>query len=151
MRTGAPWRDLPSDYGPWQTVYGLFRRWQRQGVRFRLLTLLQVRAEMAGLIVWDVNVDSTICRAHQHAAGGHRDGAGQEEPPGGAATEPDDHGLGRSRGGFTTKIRKALGLGRARAADVSLGLWCPLAEPAVQAARPAGAVSRGCSCRCGRP
>ncbi|MFE3138469.1 transposase [Streptomyces scopuliridis] len=32
MRTGAPWRDLPCEYGPWQTVYGLFRRWQRHGV-----------------------------------------------------------------------------------------------------------------------
>ncbi|MEU2951011.1 transposase [Streptomyces xanthochromogenes] len=30
-RTGAPWRGLSSEYGPWQTVYGLFRRWQRQG------------------------------------------------------------------------------------------------------------------------
>ncbi|GHG45109.1 hypothetical protein Shyd_85550 [Streptomyces hydrogenans] len=30
-RTGAPWRDLPQEYGPWQTVYGLFRRLQRDG------------------------------------------------------------------------------------------------------------------------
>ncbi|MEU3496918.1 IS5 family transposase [Kitasatospora cineracea] len=107
VRTGAPWRDLPSEYGPWQTVYGLFRRWQRQGVWARLLTLLQVRADALGLISWDVSVDSTICRAHQHAAGARRDGAGQKEPPGGAASEPDDHGLGRSRGGFTTKIHLA--------------------------------------------
>ncbi|MER5928588.1 IS5 family transposase, partial [Streptomyces mirabilis] len=52
----------------------------------------------------EVNVDSTICRAHQHAAGARRDGQVQKEPPGGARPEPDDHGLGRSRGGFTTKI-----------------------------------------------
>jgi len=88
-------------------VYGLFRRWQRQGVWGRLLTLLQAQADEAGLITWEVNVDSTICRAHQHAAGARRDGAGQEEAPGGVAIEPDDHGLGRSRGGFTTKLHLA--------------------------------------------
>lgn len=107
VRTGVPWRDLPPEYGPWQTVYGLFRRWQRQGVWARLLTLLQARADEAGLITWEVNVDSTICRAHQHAAGARRDGAGQKEAPGGVAVEPDDHGLGRSRGGFTTKLHLA--------------------------------------------
>jgi hypothetical protein len=83
------------------------RRWgsvEHQGVRARLLTLLKARADAVGLIAWKVNVDSTICRAHQHATGARRDGAGQKEPPGGVATEPDDHGLGRSRGGFTTKI-----------------------------------------------
>ncbi|WP_435879830.1 IS5 family transposase, partial [Streptomyces flaveolus] len=104
VRTGVPWRDLPPEYGPWQTVYGLFRRWQRRGVWARLLTLLQARADEAGLITWDVNVDSTICRAHQHAAGARRDSAGQREAPGGVAIEPDDHALGRSRGGFTTKL-----------------------------------------------
>ncbi len=48
-----------------------------------------------------------ICRAHQHAAGARRDGQAQKEPPGGARAEPEDHGLGRSRGGFTTKIHLA--------------------------------------------
>jgi transposase len=107
VRTGVPWRDLPVEYGHWQTVYGLFRRWQREGVWAGILTALQSRAEAAGLITWEVNVDSTVCRAHQHAAGARRDGAGQKEPPGGVRTEPDDHGLGRSRGGFTTKIHLA--------------------------------------------
>ncbi len=107
MRTGAPWRDLPSEYGPWQTVYGLFRRWQRDGTWPGLLTRLQARADAAGLITWEVNVDFTICRAHQHAAGARRDGHAQNEPPGGTSIEPDDHGLGRSRGGFTTKIHLA--------------------------------------------
>lgn len=62
VRTGAPWRDLPAEYGPWQTVYGLFRRWQRQGVWAAVLSGLQARADAAGLITWEVNVDSTICR-----------------------------------------------------------------------------------------
>ncbi len=90
-------------------MYGLFRRWQRRGVWARLLTLLQARADAAGLIFWEVNVDSTICRAHQHAAGAHRRSAVQKEPepPGGVSTELEDHGLGRSRGGFTTKIHLA--------------------------------------------
>ncbi|MFB7750215.1 IS5 family transposase [Streptomyces sp. NPDC056121] len=107
VRTGVPWRDLSAEYGRWQTVYGLFRRWQREGVWGRILTVLQARADAAGLITWEVNVDSTICRAHQHAAGARRDGAGQKQPPGGTGTEPDDHGLGRSRGGFSTKIHLA--------------------------------------------
>lgn len=107
VRTGVPWRDLPVEYGHWQTVYGLFRRWQRAGVWARILVESQVRADTAGRIEWSVNVDSTVCRAHQHAAGARRDGAQQKEPPGGGRTEPDDHGLGRSRGGFSTKIHLA--------------------------------------------
>ncbi|MFH8379065.1 IS5 family transposase [Streptomyces cyaneofuscatus] len=107
VRTGAPWRDLPTEYGPWQTVYGLFRRWQRNGVWSSVLTGSQARADAVGLITWDVNVDSTICRAHQHAAGARRDGRAQKESPGGHQAEPDDHGLGRSRGGWTTKIHLA--------------------------------------------
>lgn len=83
------------EYGPWQTVYGLFRRWQRDGVWSVVLTGLQARADAAGLITREVNVDSTICRAHQHAAGARRDGQAQKEPPGGMVAEPDDHGLGR--------------------------------------------------------
>ena len=49
-------------------------------------------------------MDSTIARAHQHAAGARREGDLQAEPPGGTATEPGDHALGRSRGGLTTKL-----------------------------------------------
>lgn len=107
VRTGAPWRDLPSEYGPWQTVSGLFRRWQRDGTWTKLLTRLQAQADAAGQITREVNVDSTICGAHQHAAGARRDGKAQNEPSGGTRDEPEDHGLGRSRGGFTTKIHLA--------------------------------------------
>jgi hypothetical protein len=46
-------------------------------------------------------VDSTIARAHQHAAGARRHPGQQQEPPGGLSAEPDDHALGRSRGGLT--------------------------------------------------
>ena len=101
---GAPWRDVPPAYGPWQTVYGLFRRWQRNGTWRKILTGLQGRADAAGLITWDVSVDSTVARAHQHAAGARRRGDLQAEPPGGLEAEPAAHGLGRSRGGLTTKV-----------------------------------------------
>ena len=69
-RTGSPWRDVPDRYGPWQSVYGLFRRWQRDGTWREIVTALQARADAAGLITWDVSVDSTVARAHQQSAGG---------------------------------------------------------------------------------
>jgi transposase len=104
VRVGAPWRDVPECYGSWQAVYGLFRRWQRAGAWAQVLTGLQARADAAGLIGWDVSVDSTVTRAHQHAAGARAAPQGQKEPPGGLKAEPLDHGLGRSRGGWTTKL-----------------------------------------------
>lgn len=63
-------------------------------------------ADAAGLITWDVSVDSTIARAHQHAAVARRC-LQQVEPPGGVAAKPADHALGRSRGGWTTKLHLA--------------------------------------------
>jgi transposase len=62
--------------------------------------------------VWDLSVDSTVSRAHQHAAGARKQGDLQKEPPGGTFTEPADHGLGRSRGGFTTKLHLAVEQGQ---------------------------------------
>ena len=73
-RAGAPWRDVPPAYGHWLTVYGLFRRWQRDGTWAAILSALQARADAAGLITWDVSVDSTVARAHQHAAGARKRG-----------------------------------------------------------------------------
>jgi transposase len=74
VRAGAPWRDLPPGYPPWPTAYGLFRRWQLDGTWARVLSGLQRRADAAGLITWDVSVDSTVVRAHQHAAGARKRG-----------------------------------------------------------------------------
>jgi transposase len=65
---------MPIGYGSWAAVYGLFRRWQRAGVWQQVLTGLQALAETAGRITWDVSVDSTIARAHQHAAGARKRG-----------------------------------------------------------------------------
>jgi transposase len=83
-RTGAPWRDVPARYGAWQTVYGLFRRWQRDGTWARILTGLQADADARGLITWDVSVDATIARAHQHAAGASKKGHPSKPAPAGS-------------------------------------------------------------------
>ena len=88
VRAGAPWRDVPPAYGPWQTVYGLFRRWQRDGTWRQILTGLQARADAAGLIIWDVSVDSTIARAHQHAAGARKRGICRPSRPAASMTSP---------------------------------------------------------------
>lgn len=108
IRIGAPWRDVPAEYAPWPTIYGLFRRWQRDGTWDTILSALQTLADTAGGIDWDISIDSMTSRAHQHAAGARRDGDLQKEPPGGTHhEEPADHALGRSRGGLTTKTHLA--------------------------------------------
>ncbi|MFG2227715.1 IS5 family transposase [Streptomyces sp. NPDC048644] len=112
VRTGVPWRDVPVEYGPWGRIYDLFRRWQRNGTWHRVFSRLQSLADAKGAIVWDLSVDSTVCRAHQHATGARKQGDLQKEPPGGVFTEPRDHGLGRSRGGFTTKVHLAVEQGQ---------------------------------------
>jgi transposase len=107
IRIGAPWRDVPAEYAPWPTVYGLFRRWQRDGTWDKILSALQTDGDATGRIAWTVSVDSMTSRAHQHAAGARKDGHLQKEPPGGVHDEPADHALGRSRGGLTTKTHLA--------------------------------------------
>ena len=70
LATGAPWRDLPERYGPWQTVYTRFWRWTRAGVWDQLFAAIQQQADAAGQLDWTVHfVDGTVIRAHQHAAG----------------------------------------------------------------------------------
>jgi len=81
VRVGAPWRDVPERYGSWAAAYAVFRRWQRDGTWQRLLTTLQALADAAGRICWDVSVDSTICRAHQHAAGARKGGTCKPNHP----------------------------------------------------------------------
>jgi transposase len=62
-RVGSPWRDVPPQYGSWQAIYRLFRRWQRAGAWVFILKMLQAFAEASGEIDWQVSVDSTIMRA----------------------------------------------------------------------------------------
>src|SRR3954447_14564667 len=72
VRTGTPWRDLPERFGPWQTIYNRHRRWSADGTWERVLSVLQAGCDQAEGAAWTVAVDSTIVRAHQHAAGARR-------------------------------------------------------------------------------
>ena len=70
LATGAPWRDLPERFGPWQTVYDHFRNWRKSGVFERLLAALQIKLDREGLIDWDLwCVDGASVRASRSAAG----------------------------------------------------------------------------------
>ena len=101
LRTGAPWRDLPARYGKPSTVSTRFYRWRKAGRWDRLLAAVQQCADAHGALDWATHyVDATVVRAHQHAAGAKGSAA---------ATEA----LGRSRGGFSTKVHvRAEGTGR---------------------------------------
>ena len=80
LRTGSPWRDLPERYGPWQTCHARLGRWQRDGIWDRLLTHVQTKSDAVGEVAWEVSVDSTVIRAHQHAAGAPKKGAVRHRP-----------------------------------------------------------------------
>lgn len=71
-RTGSPWRDLPADFPSFQTVWYRFDRWAKDGTLDAVLNALQGHAHASGDLEWVVAVDSTIARAHQHAAGASR-------------------------------------------------------------------------------
>lgn len=92
-RTGVPWRDLPERFGAWETVYKRHRRWSADGTWERLLTQIQAAQDAEGSIDWDVSVDSTTARAHQHAAGARRLPPPPSHPPKkgarGATNRPD--------------------------------------------------------------
>jgi transposase len=75
LRTGAPWRDLPERYGPWQTIYHRFNLWREQKVIDRILERLQLKLDEHGYIDWDLwCVDGSSIRAAKAAAGGGRRG-----------------------------------------------------------------------------
>lgn len=101
VRTGVQWRDLPERFGPWKTVYERHRLWSADGTWERLLQQVQAAADAAGEIDWDISVDSTIARAHQHAAGA------RTEPPPPPASKGDaaaEHQHETPWWGFTTRL-----------------------------------------------
>jgi transposase len=70
LRTGAPWRDLPKCYGPWQAVHRRFTGWRKSGLLDRRLEALQVRLDERGLLDWDLwCVDGSSIRGSRAAAG----------------------------------------------------------------------------------
>ncbi|MBP2216662.1 transposase [Arthrobacter sp. CAN_C5] len=66
FRAGIPWRDLPECFGSWKTVWKRHRRFSSDGTWDRIHTQLLAEADAAGMIDWEVSVDSTVNRAHQH-------------------------------------------------------------------------------------
>ena len=68
LRTGAPWRDIPERYGPWQTIYDRFNRYRRDGTWDRMIEALQIRLDAEGLIDWDLwCIDGSSIRANRTA------------------------------------------------------------------------------------
>ncbi|WP_423218957.1 IS5 family transposase [Xylanimonas ulmi] len=135
-RTGIPWRDLPREsFGPWTTVWKRHRRYAGDGTWDRVLVVLLAEADAAGKVDWTVSVDATIARAHQHATNttrpeGHMEATSNYTTPPegfvpsllGGERQPAGHGIGRSRGGLTSKIHAAVdGHGRPLALVVTGG------------------------------
>lgn len=85
LRIGAPWRDLPYEVDPWQTVYKRFNTWAKSSSWNGILDILADDADLDSIMG-----DSSYTRAHQHSAGGE---GGREA-----------RAIGRSRGGLTAKI-----------------------------------------------
>ncbi len=88
-RTGAPWRDLPENFGNWHRVYVRYNRWSAKGVWNRIFESLSDDPDLEYLMV-----DGSIVRVHQHGAP--------------KKTEQDSEAVGKSRGGLSTKIHAAV-------------------------------------------
>ena len=68
-RNGAPWRDLPERYGPWETVYSRFRKWIEDGFLDNIFRVLSLEAELE-----ELSLDASIVKAHPHSAGAKKGG-----------------------------------------------------------------------------
>ena len=66
FRTGVAWRDLPAEFGPWQTVWKRHHRFSLDGTWDRLLAVVQSDADAAEELDWQVSADSSVMRVHQH-------------------------------------------------------------------------------------
>lgn len=88
LRTGAPWRDIPVELGPWGSVYTRYNRWSHKGNWQSIFEALSVESDFEYLMV-----DGSIIRVHQ-------DGAPKK-------TDQTIEAVGKSRGGQTTKIHAA--------------------------------------------
>lgn len=117
LRTGTPWRDLPERYGPYTTCYNRYNRWSKDGTWLRILERVQDVADRddedddgdAAHSLKTRMIDSSSVRAHRHAAGGRKN---HQEPA----------QLGRSRGGFGTKVHAVVdGKGQPRVLGLSPG------------------------------
>ncbi|UOZ11906.1 IS5 family transposase [Amycolatopsis sp. WQ 127309] len=105
LRTGAPWRDRPERYGPGRPRMNGCGCGPRDGTSQRILDRVIVKDDAVGDLEWIVSVDSSVVRAHQHAAGARKKGGCSD---GIEALALDGEELGRSRGGLSTKIHLAV-------------------------------------------
>lgn len=64
FRTGAPWRDLPPDYGDWKNTHRRFCRWRDKGVWEKLFQIVKKEGELDWLVI-----DSTYIKAHSDSSG----------------------------------------------------------------------------------
>ena len=87
MKSGAPWRFLPSKYGKWNSVYKKFRQWASAGIFENLMPRHKDYGEILAM-------DSTFCKVHRHALGARKNAPGHET----------NQNIDSSRGGKTTKI-----------------------------------------------
>ncbi len=95
-------------FGSWKTAYERHLRWSADGTWDRTVQAVQAGADARGQIDWSmVSVDSTSCRAHQHAAGAPRRTPRVPKRRSTPRQHRPDEGLGRSRGGLTSKIHLA--------------------------------------------
>jgi transposase len=67
-RAGCPWRDLPAGFGPYQTVWKRHARWSKDGTWDQVLHALLVKADDDGQLDWQLSIDSTVSRVHQHGS-----------------------------------------------------------------------------------
>jgi len=80
LATGAPWRDLPERFGPWQSAYERFSMYRRDGTLDRIVERLQMKLDEKGKIDWELFcVDGSSVRAHRAAAGAKK--GGPHRPP----------------------------------------------------------------------
>ena len=91
MRTGIQWRDLPSEFGLWNTVYRRFNLWSKKGILQKLFESLASEGDPEWLFL-----DGSIVKAHQDSSG---------------AAGKQDEAIGKSRGGNSTKIHLAVDSG----------------------------------------
>lgn len=81
-RTGIPWRDLPEQFGKWNTIYVAYMRWCKAGVIDNLLKIIN---KLRGVDISQLSIDSSVVRVHKHGTG--------------ARKRRGDQKIGRSKGG----------------------------------------------------
>jgi transposase len=113
FRSGAQWREMPSEFGPWATVYGRFRVWRNAGVFTALLESLIAEAAREGKTDLSlVSVDSTTVRGHHDAAGMRVDKEVMDALEEAAAVEERARQKGAARRDRTGKEREVTPSGK---------------------------------------